>query len=221
MMRIINSVVRPGKTFLIYWLMSLIVLSYFACTHHRGELELNWNQQHTVFADYFFSYITWLGSGWSFAIFVFAMLFVDRRKFFVSLASSLLVLITVTLFKQYFYPGEPRPLSFFNDSVLVHIPDGEEKLFYGSFPSGHTMSAFSMLFLASVFFSNRYMQLFLFMLAIITGLSRIYLMVHFIEDVLLGETLGVLLTILVLVIAEIYFPSEKINRPLIRIRKNE
>jgi undecaprenyl-diphosphatase len=57
-----------------------------------------------------------------------------------------------------------------------------------SFPSGHTMTAFSIALVVSYFYPS--LQWPLYFLAISIGLSRIVLGMHFLSDVLAGAVLG-------------------------------
>ncbi len=58
-----------------------------------------------------------------------------------------------------------------------------------SFPSGHTASAFCMAIMLSCFFPA--LATLFFILASLTGLSRLVLQVHFPLDVLAGSALGI------------------------------
>lgn len=57
-----------------------------------------------------------------------------------------------------------------------------------SFPSGHTMTAFSIALVVSYFYPN--LEWPMYFLAISIGLSRIVLGMHFLSDVLAGAVLG-------------------------------
>ena len=60
-----------------------------------------------------------------------------------------------------------------------------------SFPSGHTMTAFSIALVVSYFYPS--LEALLFFLALSIGLSRIVLGMHYLSDVLAGVVLGVAL----------------------------
>ncbi|MBN1824301.1 MAG: glycosyltransferase family 39 protein [Endomicrobiales bacterium] len=77
-----------------------------------------------------------------------------------------------------------RPLLIFGDSVRVF----HEKLTLGSFPSGHTQIAFGVAtYLASRF--KRYWWAY-YLMALMAGLSRVYIGVHFPVDVVGGAIIG-------------------------------
>ena len=79
--------------------------------------------------------------------------------------------------------SRPRPIMVLHD---VRIVDGA--LFSHSFPSGHTTTAFAAAAAFSVFLPRfRYVLIFL---ACLTGLSRVYLGVHYPFDVVYGAVLG-------------------------------
>ena len=215
----IKKVIDPVRLFLYSWLLWLAAGIILWVIFPKGVLELKWNEHHKMFFDYFFSTITDLGNGVAFGLFVLSYLFIDRRKFFISLTASLICLLITILMKQYFFRGEKRPLSFFGDSVNINMPQGATKLLFGSYPSGHTLTAFAMFILAAFFMKNRMLQLFFFVLAALVGLSRIYLMAHFKEDVWTGSLLGVLISTCVLSIFQFYFPFTN-TTPLIRLRGN-
>ncbi|MPQ43615.1 phosphatase PAP2 family protein [Clostridium tarantellae] len=77
----------------------------------------------------------------------------------------------------------PRP---FNTLSTLNIIITKPKGF--SFPSGHTSTAFAAAFMLSYYFKKY--KLPIFILAIFTGLSRIYLLVHYPSDVICGVILG-------------------------------
>lgn len=80
----------------------------------------------------------------------------------------------------------PRPLLVLHDVRLVGDP-----LFVHSFPSGHTCTACAVMFAVSVYMGKlRYV---LIPLALLTGISRVYLGVHFPLDVLYGGLIGALI----------------------------
>ncbi|MCF8236533.1 MAG: phosphatase PAP2 family protein [Saprospiraceae bacterium] len=115
--------------------------------------------------------------------------------FFVSLFSFLT--------KMYFRsprPGHYANADWFRDQII--LVDGITPLSgFTSFPSGHTMSAFALAaFTIYLYRSKRWLWVILFALAILVAVSRIYLVMHFLRDVLFGSFLGVVLAIIMAVV---------------------
>jgi len=69
---------------------------------------------------------------------------------------------------------------------------------YNRFPSGHSATAFSLFFMLTLALKGKKagMPLLFFGLAAYAGYSRIYLGLHFTQDVLAGSAIGVLITFL-------------------------
>ncbi len=97
-------------------------------------------------------------------------------------------LFTVNFFlKPWIDRIRPCDLSPLTDPLLSCLTDG-------SFPSGHTGAAFAV---AGVFLFNRHPAApWLLLAALLMGLSRLYLYVHFPSDVLTGAVVGLFLAFL-------------------------
>jgi undecaprenyl-diphosphatase len=99
-------------------------------------------------------------------------------------------LLVALMFSQFFVQilkrtlGRQRPYKVLNDLNTFGI---EMKDY--SFPSGHTTASFCV----AVVISINYPQMlpFTFLFAVLIGISRIYLGVHFPSDVLAGAVLGI------------------------------
>lgn len=109
-----------------------------------------------------------------------------RRAGYAGLTAFALSGIAVQIGKHTW--DRPRPLLALFDVRIV-----DEPLFVHSFPSGHTTTAFAVLFACSIFLPR--MRYFLITLAFATGLSRVYLGVHFPLDVIYGGLVGALIGI--------------------------
>ncbi len=98
--------------------------------------------------------------------------------------------ISAFLFKLPFYilikRGTKRLRPFENNRAIAHLIAPPDKF---SFPSGHTAGAFIMAGVLGNFLPMLLIPLFLW--AIVVGLSRIYLGVHYPSDVIAGAVLGI------------------------------
>lgn len=81
----------------------------------------------------------------------------------------------------------PRPFMVFEEIKPLFLHGG-----FDSFPSGHStfMSAFAL----SVYFLNKKLGIFIFILAIIIGISRLIAGVHFPIDIVGGFLIGIIFT---------------------------
>lgn len=103
-----------------------------------------------------------------------------------------------------------RPLIAIKEVNKIHIESWWPILHYNSFPSGHTTSAFALLVFLTVFVfpkNNKIVSL-LFALAILVGISRLYLAAHFFRDIYLGSIVGFGVAILVVMAYQFFAPKK-------------
>jgi undecaprenyl-diphosphatase len=153
------------------------------------------NQWSNPYLDCFFSYIiTWLGNAGIVIALVF-IFFVLKKPAYLRqhlpwfLAAMLVAGLCVFALKKMI--PRPRPLSDFASLIeagTVHIHVLGKQLWYRSFPSGDTQTAFTVATYLS-FLLPRWTPLF-FSLAVGVGLSRIYMGAHFPLDVIAGAVIG-------------------------------
>jgi membrane-associated phospholipid phosphatase len=163
----------------------------------KGDGILWLNRHNTSFLDIFFRNATKMGEELAFFLALVALLFFSIRKAIYIPLIGLLVTIFSFFLKAVF--GYPRPSVYFKQQGIyeelskvdfVHIVGGNT-----SFPSGHTMAGFALfMYLAFCVKSNTIKFLFL-TIAILVGISRMYLLQHFLEDVFFGSLWGVIVAI--------------------------
>ena len=149
--------------------------------------------------DILMPYFTLIGEIWVMAIFIVPILyFHDKKNFYRHLALFAGALIFTGLMGRIikYLVDRPRPLKEMASliqahQIYIHVL-GKELREY-SFPSGHTLSAFTAASYLSLVL-KRWSPLF-FSIALLTGLSRIYVGAHFPLDVLGGMLIGIAVTI--------------------------
>ncbi len=102
------------------------------------------------------------------------------------------------LFKLWLMKGAERPVAYFlKKNRTLFFVEGVEVHRFNTFPSGHTLTAFSILFLAVLAFPKMKWpgQLILFAAAALCGISRVVLVQHWPLDVAGGAVLGMLAAI--------------------------
>jgi len=177
---------------------------------------------HNPVLNFFFRYWTYTGD-WLFVTIVVLviLLFNLRQGLILGLAMIVQGLVTAFL-KQVLFSEVPRPRTYFDGLRVLDLIDGVKIQDFNSFPSGHTMTAFTLAaFLALMMQKNR-ISLLLFFGALLTGISRIYLGVHFLIDVLVGSLIGILIALVVYFSFERYINNERkvvIDQPDSDLRK--
>lgn len=185
-----GSIKKHGIFFLAY-LLVLIPGSILLLLKGKAVSFLILNTYHIDWLDYFFTAYTNLGDGF-FAILLslFCFFVLKKRKLGLTLllaysftgiiAQVIKPIVESPRPETYFYP---RHLSFFIDDI---INNGNN-----SFPSGHTVTAFTLATILAFYTVKNWPHLLLLVMAVLVGFSRIYLSQHFLTDVLAGSLLGV------------------------------
>lgn len=134
------------------------------------------------------------------AILIFLFRRYDWRQ---ALIFTLAVVFTITLADQIGashlrpYFARLRPSNLDNPlSAMVTVINGHRSGSYG-FPSCHAANTFALATIISLIARNRALTLFMFIWAVVTCYSRVYLGVHYPGDLLFGALLGYLCAILV------------------------
>lgn len=191
-----NKIIKSNYYFFSFFLIYLIILGSLISAFPKGGLELWINDNNSPFLDFFFKYYTFVGDGIFYAIVCVALFFYKKIYALLGLICFAVTGLSAQLFKKIIFKGVPRPKAFFNDDSL-HFVDGVNIALHNSFPSGHTTTAFSMFCLLALLFTNKKWAFPLLFLAVLAGFSRVYLMLHFFEDVFFGSILGTVLTVII------------------------
>ena len=163
----------------------------------KGDLIFFLNDRRTVFGDFFFKWGTKLGEIVPYVLGGLILIYLKRYAFAITIPIlGGLVSLVSNLSKSYF--SQYRPYTIFKQEGIldqINFIDGVViSKAASSFPSGHTMSAFAIYFFLSLAFpQKKYLGFLFFFLALIVGLSRVYLVQHFFQDIYLGSIMGVVL----------------------------
>ena len=168
---------------------------------HKGDETIFFAEQRTGLLNSFFIFCTYIGEGYVYAIACTIFIILDRPKCVAIGINAGLVLLVSGGLKYYF--KHERPVRYFNDLLQQselpnYIPD--VVLLDGwttSFPSGHTTSAFAFYSLLAFFVPNKAFKLFCLLCAVLVGVSRIYLVQHFLKDVTTGMLTGFIVALVV------------------------
>jgi len=172
---------------------------------NTGDDIFFFSERRTAFGDVFFRWFTTMGEVWIYVAALFYFLFQRYRQAIAIPMIGLTVTCIAFAFKTFF--GQDRPMAFLSKQGLfdlVQTVQGVE-LHGGatSFPSGHTTSAFALFtFTALCLPYKRTVAALLFAAAFLTGISRIYLVQHFLKDVYAGAILGLFIGMVFYVVQE-------------------
>ena len=181
------------KYFLAFYSIFLVAGGGVLLVFSNNDLFLLLNSWNTAEGDLLFPYITYLGAGFSSVILVLIFSFYKYRYALIGAISFLLTGMIVQLLKHLVFSDILRPIKHFEGLADIHTVPGVNIHSFYSFPSGHSAGAFSLFFMMSLVLSGKYkiLGIFLFLLAMLTGYSRIYLGQHFPMDVYVGSIIGV------------------------------
>lgn len=160
-----------------------------------------------------FQFLTQCGEFGAFILFGIAAFFWKPRYAILIAVVGLLALPVGYFVKDII--GVDRPITYFekNTSVeqLVLVPNVSLNRGQTSFPSGHTMAAFALYGLLALMAGHRHERwgLGFALMAILVGISRVFLVQHFMVDVLAGAFLGLILSSLVWYLGHQFWPEKQ------------
>ncbi len=186
----INYFVLRKKFYAIYCIIITLVIFLFLC-YTKVELFLFINLHYNSVLDVFFYLITELGSTWTYLLVLLVSLFLSRRFTYSLLFGLLISSVLAQGLKHFVFDDANRPLEYFKNTMVIHHLNISDALRFHSFPSGHSVSAFTLATLIMAFSVKRKFDLVLLLAAFLVAYSRVYLGQHFVEDVVFGSFLGV------------------------------
>lgn len=188
--------VWENKWFTIPAVAFLVCCSVLLFQVPHGDEILFFNTWRTEPFNVVFRLCTVLGEGFVYiALAIAALRWRYRFTVLIAMAGLLILPVSFILKDQI---GEDRPKTYFEkqgiyDQVVV-VPEVELASGRTSFPSGHTMSAFTLYSLLTLIAGRKHARwgLLFALLAIAVAVSRIFLVQHFLEDILAGAIVGLL-----------------------------
>lgn len=190
----IKDVLYRIRPFFVLYLLVLLACLIIKLCYTRPEIFFAVNGLNSTWADFIAPYLTDLGDGVTAIILSILLLLFSYRKGFLLATSYAVTALIAQIIKNIYLA--PRPRAYFSDQWdKVHTVDGVYILVKYSFPSGHTVSAFSAALVITYLCKNKSWGIPALLLAILIGYSRMYLTEHFFEDVMAGSAIGVFTTV--------------------------
>jgi membrane-associated phospholipid phosphatase len=183
----------------------------------REQIYFAVNNRNFPLGDFIAPYLTDLGNFWTVIVLSLILVMFSYAKAFMLLLVNTATALTAQVVKHIF--DSPRPLLYFQSQLShIHFVKGVEMLRLHSFPSGHTVTAFSTAVLLTYWAKNKFWGFPLLILAMCVGYSRMYLSEHFFEDVTAGSVIGTITTVFLItwLANKQFLKSAKWNRGLIK-----
>ncbi|MBX2910135.1 MAG: phosphatase PAP2 family protein [Chitinophagales bacterium] len=161
---------------------------------HKGDESLFFNNHNNIVLDYFFATFTHSVEFPLIIVLILLLWYLKGKKAFFESAIALSVTaLVVQLLKRVILEDNFRPRLYFEHTHQLRLIEFTQPLYHFSFPSGHTTAAFCLLAIYSFYTEKKWQRILLFSLAILIGISRMYLLHHFLSDVVAGILLGAII----------------------------
>lgn len=186
---------RANRWFFLGFFVFLLIGAAALLFIPQGDEVLWYSERRTPFWNTFFTWVTMAGEEYGYVVVGLALLLVRYRSAIAIPVLGVVVTLITAFAKNLF--RHPRPVAWFEardlDGTLTFVEGVRVNVSQiSSFPSGHTMAGFALFaFLAFVLPRRRWASLCCLSVAVGIGLSRIYLVQHFLKDIYLGAILGV------------------------------
>lgn len=195
-MQRLTTNVRQLYSFLIPYVILLILVLTVKLLYSKEDIYFFINGLHFPAGDVFFPFMTEFGGTVTAVVACLLLLFVSYRSS-VLMATSLILttLINVPL-KNLF--NAPRPSLYFagHTRPIYYVPDVEVLANNLSFPSGHTVCAFTLAVVLTYITPRKSLGYLYLILAILVAYSRMYMSQHFLEDVTAGSIVATVTTVI-------------------------
>ena len=173
----------------------LIVIGLiFSLIQDKGHLLLFFAHNRYTVINYFFYYVTLLGEPHGFIVCGLLLWLISWKKMLTIPVLGAIVIVTSHLLKELFHHERP---SLYLDKIGYDGPMnvlGYHMLTgHHSFPAGHSMAAWALFTLMAAHVRKTWVGIVCLILAAAVSLSRVYLMAHFLEDVVAGAMVGIAL----------------------------
>ncbi len=196
----VADIIRANKAWFSGMLLFILIGAYFLTQTEVGDSIFYFNKNRTYAGDLFFVWFTKVGEITTYLLLVIYFLFVRFRYSLIIGLTGIITMIVSFSSKAFF--AHDRPILFFEklgnlDSINL-IEGVYEVTGQTSFPSGHTMSGFALFgILALLSGKKNVIGTLCFITALLIGISRIYLIQHFLKDIYLGAIMGSIIALFI------------------------
>ena len=163
--------------------------------YSREQIYFDVNRVYSCWGDIIAPYVTDIGDGLTILVIAVILALFNYRAAFLLITGYVVSSIVAQILKYTF--DMPRPKVYFSKELdRIHFVKNLYILSVHSFPSGHTVTAFSAGVVFTYLIKNKAWGGLFLIIALMVGYSRMYLSQHFFEDVTVGSIIGVIVTVI-------------------------
>ena len=179
----------------VVWLVWIIGGLIWTLLSNREDAILWMNGTYNAYNVPVFAFITRLAEWMGFVFpLLYLLVFKSVRIQIGYILVAAITLLLVWFFKHVVFPDAIRPIVYLESLQLELANESGVPLNRKfSFPSGHTSAGFAYFFFIALIASKRRVSFLFLGLAMLIGISRVFLAQHFVTDVIAGSILGVLI----------------------------
>ncbi len=191
-----------NRPYFLLFMIFLCIGSYLVFTVPKGGIVKSVNEETHLLFDYLFRSVNLLGTGIPTLLLVIGLLFYRYGHALLLFVSAGLASIFTQICKNFLFDDVKRPKHYFPEDVFASFDKvaGISINAYHSFPSGHTTMAFATFCALSLLIADKRWGVLFFFLALLTGISRVYLLQHFFIDIYGGAIVGTFVSLMVFAI---------------------
>jgi len=158
-------------------------------------LHLKINAQGHPFIDAMASWLTHIGDGLFLLFMAVIFLFIRLKTALILFLSFIVSAGIVQLLKHTLFADMKRPYFYFENDSSFRVMEDFTYFTENSFPSGHATSCFVLFTIMAFHFQRNYLlQLVFVSAAVLIAFTRVYLSQHFMQDIIAGSIIGVIIS---------------------------
>ncbi|MHB1277484.1 MAG: phosphatase PAP2 family protein [Bacteroidia bacterium] len=213
----IKATLRQNMWFYGPYLILILLSSVFLLKSEKGAFVLLLQIKGTPMLDRFFVFYTHVGDGFFVTAVALLLLFINKRQA-LSLGIGLILTGLISqLLKNTLGSDAGRPVTLFDAETMLRQIDYLNRHMLHSMPSGHSSAAFCLFSMLALFSVKKTYGYVFLSLAVLVGLSRMYLAQHFLADVVAGSFIGCFIGLLAYFLGNRWFGSVNMQKPLISL----
>ena len=186
--------IRRIVSFWVVLAVGLLALLLVLIMFDKAQGFLNIQVPHSQTVNFIFGILTFPGDGlFALAVGLYLLLFNSYRNAITLISGYLVGSIIVQVCKIFIFTPTPRPVKWFELSNYPFVlPEGLNPHLWNSFPSGHSASAATLFLFIATLSNKMSIHVTCGIMMLLVGYSRIYLYMHFPEDVFVGLIIGII-----------------------------